>query len=94
MNEPLTIEWVDNVLGRFSFARRFLTWDSFACHITDRVKKNLARNNVDVLVIPGWCTKYREPPEVSWNKPFKQHITKKYDEWMADGAQDTLHKAI
>ena len=52
MNEPLTIEWVDNVLGRFSFARRFLTWDSFACHITDGVKKNLARNNVDVLVIP------------------------------------------
>ena len=39
MNEPLTIEWVDNVLGKFSFARRFLTWDSFACHITDAVEK-------------------------------------------------------
>ena len=88
MNEPLTIEWIDNVLGKFSFARRFLTWDSFACHITDSVKKNLTRNNVDVVIIPGGCTKYIQPPDVSWNKPFKQHITEKYDEWMASGTQE------
>ena len=74
--------------GLIMFLRRFLTWDSFACHITDSIKKNLARNNVDVVVIPSGCTKYIQPPDVSWNKPFKQHITEKYDEWMAVGAHE------
>ena len=65
VNEPPTIECVGNIFWELSFARRFLIWDSFACHITDSVKKNLARNNVDVVIIPDGCTKYNQPPDVS-----------------------------
>ena len=57
MNQTLTEDWVDKVIGKFSFARRFLTWDSFACHLTDSVKEKLAKSKVDVVVVPGGCTK-------------------------------------
>ena len=87
-------EWVDNVLGKFSLVRMFLTWDSFACHITDSVKKNLARNNVDVVVIQGGCTKYIQPPDVSCNKPFKQHITEiMMNGWLSEH-MNTQYKGI
>ena len=88
MNQTLTEEWVDKVIGKFSFARRFLTWDSFACHLTDSVKEKLAKSKVHVVVVPGGCTKYIQPPDVSWNKPFKGHVTRKYDEWMAEGTHE------
>ena len=37
MNEDLTRDWVQGVLGKFSFSRRILAWDSFKCHITDSI---------------------------------------------------------
>ena len=31
MNTPLTLEWVQKVLGSFSFNQRLLAWDSYEC---------------------------------------------------------------
>ena len=86
MNEDLTREWVQRVLGKFSFARRMLAWDSFKCHITDSIKQELAHAKIDPVIVPGGCTKYIQAPDVAWNKPFKAKVTEKYDAWMADGA--------
>ena len=33
MNEELTLVWAEKVLGKFSFGRRLLSWDSFECHM-------------------------------------------------------------
>ena len=41
MNEQLTEEWIDSVVGRFAFGRRLLSWDSFRCHISDSVRDKL-----------------------------------------------------
>ena len=38
MNEELTLVWAEKVLGKFSFGRRLLSWDSFECHMMDSVK--------------------------------------------------------
>jgi len=35
-----------------------------------------------VVIIPGGCTKYIQAPDVSWNKPFKQHLGELYDDWL------------
>ena len=86
MNEDLTLQWVQRVLGQFAFNRRLLAWDSFKCHITDDTKKELSRSKIDSVIVPGGCTKYIQAPDVVWNKPFKARVTEKYDEWMADGA--------
>ena len=53
--EPITI-WVKQGLGKFSFNRRLLTWDSYECHMTDSVRKDLMEMNVDSVIIPGGCT--------------------------------------
>ena len=88
MNEALTIQWVEEVIGKFSFQRRLLAWDSFQCHVTANVRSALKKINTDSVVIPGGCTKYIQAPDVSWNKPFKSIITERYDEWMSNGIHE------
>ena len=88
MNEGLTLIWADKVLGKFSFGRRLLAWDSFSCHIMDSVKDKVKENNTDMVVVPGGCTKHIQAPDVCWNAPFKELVTERYDEWMAEGSQE------
>ena len=83
MNAELTHQWVDNVIGAFSFKRKLLSWDSYECHIEDTVKKLLNANKVDTVIGPGGCTKYIQAPDVAWNKTFKANCTEKYDDWLA-----------
>ena len=65
-----------------------LAWDSFKCHITDSVKQELAQAKIDPVILPCGCTKYIQPPDVAWNKPFKAKVTEKYNAWMAGRAPD------
>ena len=60
-----------------------LAWDSFKCHITDSVKQELAQAKIDPVIVPCGCTKYIQPLDVAWNKPFKAKVTEKYNAWMA-----------
>ena len=85
MNEDLTVRYVETVLGKFSFARRLLAWDSFECHTMDSIKKIFKDSKVNPVVIPGGCTKYLQAPDVSWNKPFKAVLMELYDAWLSDG---------
>ena len=71
MNESLTEEWIQYVVGRLSFAPRFLVWDTYKCHMTNEVKEAQRQASVDAALVPGGCTKYIQAPGVSWNKPFK-----------------------
>ena len=71
MNESLTEEWIQYVVGRLSFAPRLLVWDTYKCHMTNGVKEALRQASVDAALVPGGCTKYIQAPDVSWNKPFK-----------------------
>ena len=94
MNDELTKCWVQCVLGKLAFTRRLLAWDAFRCHITDSTKQELRLRKVDTVIIPGGRTKYIQAPNVSWNKPFKQNITEKYDEWMAKGIHEYTANAV
>ena len=75
INEELITIRVKRVLDAFSFNRRLLAWDSYECHMTDSVRKDLKDMNVDSVIIPGGCTKYIQAPDVCWNKPFKARMT-------------------
>ena len=85
MNEELTLVWTEKVLGKFSFGRRLLSWDSFECHMMDSVKEAVKTSNSDLVIVPGGCTKYIQAPDVCWNKPFKEFIGTKYDHRIAEG---------
>lgn len=88
MNEELTIPFVNSVIGKFAFRRRLLARDSFECHTTNEVRKTLKMAKVDSVVVPGGCTKYIQAPDVSWNKPFKRHLTDRYEEWLSNGVHE------
>ena len=88
MNEELTIQFVNSVIGKFAFRRRLLAWDSFECHTTNEVRKTLKMAKVDSVVVPGGCTKYIQAPDVSWNKPFKGYLNDRYDEWLSNGVHE------
>ena len=58
INEELTLSFARNVLGKFTFMRRLLAWDSFKCHVMDTVRAELVPSKIDTVIIPGGYTKY------------------------------------
>ena len=56
VNEDLTRNWVQGVLGKFLFTYRML-----ACRM-------LAQAKIDPVTVPGGCTKYIQAPHVAWDK--------------------------
>ena len=60
-------------------------WDSFKCHINEKIKETLKKMNTVMGVIPGGCTKILQPLDVSINKPFKTIFRELYDEWYQKG---------
>lgn len=82
MNEKLTETYIKDLIEPSLFGRRLLVWDSFKCHITPGIKKFLQKRKVDMAVIPGGCTKFVQPADVSWNKPFKDCYRELYEAWM------------
>jgi len=60
-------------------------WVQFRGHTSNKIK-NLVHGgfNTDVLTQGGFTSKLH-PVDMSWNKPFKQHLHNSYDEWMFSG---------
>ena len=79
-NDELTNVWVEEVWGSLAFGKRFLVWDSFKCHISDEMKETVRKMKTVMGVIPGGCTKFLQPLDVSINKPFKAAFRALYDE--------------
>ena len=88
MNEELTLRWIKEIIGMFSFKKRLLAWDTFEAHLMDSVKRQLKDANIGAAYIPGGCTKYIQAPDVMWTAPFKAYIGEYYDEWMANGIHE------
>lgn len=86
-NEETVLEWFRLVWCRRPGAllkpRSMLVLDSFRGHITDRVKKSIANEGCDLVIIPGGLTSVVQPLDVVLNKPFKDRVGAFYNEWMA-----------
>ena len=50
LNEKLTMTWVKRVVGAFSLNRPLIAWDSYECHTTDALKKELNEMKVDQVI--------------------------------------------
>jgi len=68
--------------------RSLLVFDSFEAHMTDRVKRALKRENMNLAVIPSGLTSILQPLDISLNKPFKDGVRKRWMEWMANGIHE------
>lgn len=86
MDEPGVQQWIRQCLPRNPRNEpSLLVWDSFRAHLTDAVKSDLQRRNINVAVIPGGLTPVLQPLDKCLNKPFKDHLRKKYLAWMITG---------
>ena len=62
-----------------------LVWDSFRVHLSKPVRSTLRSINTECVVIPGGMTSMLQPLDVSINKPFKDRIRPKWQNWMLAG---------
>uniref|UniRef100_A0A8R1DQJ4 HTH CENPB-type domain-containing protein n=1 Tax=Caenorhabditis japonica TaxID=281687 RepID=A0A8R1DQJ4_CAEJA len=84
-NDPITADFLQQVLGSSLFGKRMLVWDSFRCHLSAETKRKLKELRIDTAVIPGGTTKFIQAPDVYWNAPFKAHIRRQYEDYMVHG---------
>ena len=54
----------------------------FRGHISVSTTAELKRLKIESAVVPGGCTKFIQPADVSWNGPFKCRLGELYD-WLA-----------
>ncbi|KAL2099474.1 hypothetical protein ACEWY4_003868 [Coilia grayii] len=94
MDDSLTTDWLAKVVGRRLFgSERLLVWDSYRCHISQATKTEMKTGyRMQMAVVPGGCTKYVQPADVSWNAGFKAHLKQSYDAWLAEEGNKTFTK--
>ena len=62
-----------------------LVWDSFRAHLSNLVRRTLQSLNTECAVIPGEMTGILQLLDVSINKPFKDRLRNKWQQWMISG---------
>ena len=83
MNDSVTVNYLQSIIGSLSFGQRLLVWE---CHISVTVKTEVSCLQLKTAVVPGSCTKYIQAADVVWNAAFKSKFRSWYDAWMADSA--------
>jgi len=74
MTADIMISWIQEYLKPMfpdEKKKKLIILDSFSGHIAQRVKDEFHRNGFDIAVIPGGCTKYLQPLDISVNRSFK-----------------------
>ncbi len=89
MDERVCIEWVDKVIKPWAESAPahvvpFLLLDSYKCHLMETVVKRIQDLGVEVDHIPGGCTGLVQPVDVGINKPLKNLIREKWEQWMME----------
>ncbi|EEC05687.1 POGO family transposase, putative [Ixodes scapularis] len=87
MTSPLLAQWVTRVWGpNRDDVRRLLALDQAPIHKTEAAQKAFSEVDTDVVLIPGGCTSILQPADVSWIKPFKDHLRGIWAKFMSVGA--------
>ena len=86
MHDALTIDYLRNIIGAFSFYKRLLVWDAYCCYTSAAVQAETARLCLHTAIVPGGCTKFIQAADVVWNACFKSNLRSLYNTWLADPA--------
>lgn len=84
-------DWIARAVHRPSVftKKQLLVWDRFAAHTTADTCEALQKAQIESLIIPGGCTGFVQPGDVSWNKPFKERIRACHETWIRDPKNST-----
>ena len=85
MDQGLVQDWLRTVwskVGGLTRKKSMLVWDSFRAHLSAPIRSTLKSLNTEPVVIPGGMTSMVQPLDVAINKPFKDRMRKKWQEWI------------
>ena len=88
MDERLVQDWLRTVwskVGCLSRQKAMLAWDSFRANLSKPVCSTLRSINIECVLIPGGMTSMLQHLVVSINKPFKDRMRAKWQNWMLAG---------
>lgn len=85
MNEWKRSVWAKRPQGLFK-PKSLLVFDSATSHTKKTTLSSFKQHySTTVAVIPGGMTPLLQPPDVSWNKPFKCRMREKWLKWLSEG---------
>ena len=87
MNEELVEDWLNTVwskVGGLSHCKSMLVWDSFCMRLSKPIRRILQSLNTECAILSG-MTGILQPLDVCINKPFKDGLRVKWQEWMIAG---------
>jgi DDE superfamily endonuclease len=97
MDEMVMLQWVDNVL-RNPYVETvppdvvpLLFLDLYKCHLMSSIVTKIQDLGIKVQHIPGGCNGLTQPVDVGINKPLKNRIRHKWEDYMLN--EGLLHKA-
>ena len=67
--------------------------DNFKGQITDSIHNLLEANNIHVVLLPANTTDLLQPMDISVNKPAKDFLKRKFEQWYADEVTKQLQGA-
>jgi hypothetical protein len=87
MDKAVMLAWVDDILRLYVKTAPddvipLLILDSYQYHMMGLVVQRIQELRVEVKHIPGGCTSLCQPIDISFNKPFKNHLRKLWITWM------------
>ena len=88
MDESVMLDWIARVLRPWAeeapaHIRPIVILDSYRCHTTtDRVRAEINRLGVDLIHIPAGCTCLCQPVDVGINKPFKNTLRNRWEDYL------------
>jgi len=82
-NGEIMVKWIEKIIVPFETEKqKVLVLDDADQHKTEAVKKCCVKHNIELLIIPGGCTYFMQPIDVSINKPFKDKLKAQYSNWL------------
>ena len=67
-----------------------MIFDVFKGQCTEEILKVLEDNHIEHVVVPANCTDRLQPLDLSVNKPAKEFLRRKFQEWFASQIADKL----
>jgi hypothetical protein len=93
MTEALMMTWIEHCLAPYvSTAPEgiipVLFLDSYGVHKMGSVNRTINDLGIEVIILPPGCTGITQPVNIGYNKPLKNLICVRYEEWMVTNSED------
>jgi DDE superfamily endonuclease. len=99
MDERLMLQWIEEILTPWANDAPdgivpFVLLDSYRCHMTDAVKHAMDDIGVEYVHIPGGCTGLCQPVDVGINKPLKDRMVRKWEQFLMENREEEVRGKI